>query len=126
MVIACHLHPATILIIGIFTECQGPAKPEVVWSTSYAADVPATNVLVLGRDDTPESWNGPTRNSWLTEQGKTTGQGFVIKVAKSYLKLRLKQTNKFKNKQKDLKSYEGGHPLKSDCKSKSSKYPKVI
>ena len=49
-----------------------------------------------------------------------------MKVAKSYLKLRLKQTNKFKNKQKDLKSYEGGHPLKSDCKSKSSKYPKVI
>ena len=54
-------------------------QPEVVWSTSYAADVPATNIFILGRDDT---WHMPegTNNFWLTEQGKTAGQGFIIKV----------------------------------------------
>ena len=55
-------------------------KPEVVWSTSYAEDVPASNILILGRDDTPESWEGPTLNFWLTEQGVTNGQGFIMKV----------------------------------------------
>ena len=57
----------------------------VVWGTSYAADVPASNILILGRDDIPDSpgsYHDPTgrRNFWLTEQGKTTGQGFIMKV----------------------------------------------
>ena len=69
----------------IFPECQGPLKPEVVWSTSLAEDVPASNILILGRDDTWESWDGPTRTSWLTEEGATIGQGFIMKVDTSLI-----------------------------------------
>ena len=63
-------------------EC--PMQPEVVWGTSYAHPMhilccPASNVLILGRDDMLEMAEG-THNFWLTEDGKTTGQGFIMKV----------------------------------------------
>ena len=91
-------------------EC--PMKPEVVWGTSYALseDVPASNVLILGRDDMLEMAEG-THNFWLTEDGKTTGQGFIMKVDTCP---RVITNLKLEYKSQSLKkSNEGGHLPKS-------------
>ena len=53
-------------------------KPEVVQSTAYSSDFPASSVLILGEED-GEMANGKY-NFWLAEDGKTTGQSFTIKV----------------------------------------------
>merc|ERR1712130_1287 len=61
------------------TDCGGPLKPEVVWSTQLRSyDAPATSVLVLGDED--RKWSNGTANYWLAGRGKTQGQGFTIKV----------------------------------------------
>jgi len=62
-------------------ECGNPGTPEVVESTAYGTGehFPASNVLVLGEED---AWVGCCCNYWLAEQGKTTGQGFTLKIGK--------------------------------------------
>ena len=59
-------------------ECVGPLNPEVVQSTSASVLYPASSVLILAESDGVMS-NGKA-NLWLAEVGKTTGQGFTIKL----------------------------------------------
>ena len=63
-----------------FSECQaeGPLRPQVVNSTAQASWFTASNVLILGEKD--EEAAGSIYNFWLAEQGKTTGQGFTLKL----------------------------------------------
>ena len=56
-------------------DCVGPLNPEVVQSTPWASDSPASNVLNLGEDYFP---NG-TSNIWV-DGHETIGQGFTIRV----------------------------------------------
>jgi len=58
-------------------ECAGPLSPEVVQSTAYSSLVPASSVLILGEED---AWANDKANFWLAEFGKTTGQGFTIRL----------------------------------------------
>jgi len=60
-------------------ECAGQLNPEVVQSTAYSSGwYPASNVLILGEND---AWLDISKtNYWMAEQGKTTGQGFTLKV----------------------------------------------
>ena len=54
-------------------------KPEVVQSTELDTQYfPASNVLILGEEDANPT--GFQANFWVAEEGKTTGQGFTIKV----------------------------------------------
>ena len=53
-------------------------KPEVVQSTAFNSLYPASSVLILGEED--ERWSNGTHNFWLAERGKTTGQGFTLRV----------------------------------------------
>merc|ERR1711971_1201 len=62
-------------------ECEGPLSPEVVESTAFLDPrprFPASNVLILGETDA-NLGNGKF-NYWLAEGGKTTGQGFTIRL----------------------------------------------
>ena len=59
-------------------DCVGPLKPEVVQSTAYNSNYPASSVLILG-EEAAVLGNGKT-NYWLAEEGKTTGQGFTLKL----------------------------------------------
>jgi len=59
-------------------ECAGQLKPEIVQSTAFSSLYPASSVLILGEVDAPLA-NGEA-NFWLAEEGKTTGQGFTLKV----------------------------------------------
>ena len=53
-------------------------RPEVVQSTARASYYyPASNVLILGEED---AWSGGKANYWLAESGKTTGQGFTLRL----------------------------------------------
>ena len=56
-------------------------NPEVVHGASYDNGRPASSVLILGEQD---GWLGDSvdkvRNYWLAQRGKTTGQGFTVKV----------------------------------------------
>ena len=56
-------------------DCVGPLNPEVVQSTPWASDSPASNVLNLGEDYFP---NG-TINYWV-DGFETIGQGFTMRV----------------------------------------------
>ena len=58
-------------------DCVGPLKPEVVESTALNSFFPASNVLVLGEEDT---FSNGKYNYWLAQREKTTGQGFTLKV----------------------------------------------
>ena len=53
-------------------------NPEVVQSTAFSSNFPASSVLILGETDAHLT-NGKL-NYWLAEQEKTTGQGFTVKV----------------------------------------------
>ena len=61
------------LIPSCFTTSCPPLKPEIVLGTQLN-EFPAHNVLTLGE----EKWG--RRNYWLAEKGKTSGQGFVVKL----------------------------------------------
>ena len=54
---------------------------EVVQSTAHHSFYPISSVLILAEED---GWlagvGGNVRNYWLAEGGKTTGQGFTLKV----------------------------------------------
>ena len=51
----------------------------MVQSTSYSdSNYPASSVLILGEED--ELMDNVKYNYWLAEEGKTTGQGFTVKV----------------------------------------------
>ena len=50
----------------------------MVQSTSYSSTYPATSVLVLGEEDM--LLGDGKYNYWLAERGKTTGQGFTLKL----------------------------------------------
>ena len=50
-----------------------PLKPAIVWGTQLD-EFPASNVLTFGEE------RQGRRNYWLAEQGKTSGQGFVMKL----------------------------------------------
>ena len=54
--------------------CWGPLKPEVISGTSHSKPWPPSNVLVY---DQSQKASG---NFWFAETGKTTGQGFILKV----------------------------------------------
>jgi len=57
-------------------ECE--LKPEIVQSTAFSSLYAASHVLILAEVDAGDA-NGVT-NFWLAEDGKTTGQGFTLKV----------------------------------------------
>ena len=59
-------------------DCAGQLRTEVSQSTAFSSSYPASSVLILGETD-GKMVNGK-RNFWLAEQGKTTGQGFTLKV----------------------------------------------
>ena len=63
---------------SLILECGGPLKPEVVQSTALSSFYSASNVLILADMDGGDD-NGRA-NFWLAEGGKTTGQGFTLKV----------------------------------------------
>ena len=50
----------------------------MVQSTAYSSSLPASNVLILGEEDAYLG-NGKY-NYWLAEFGKTTGQGFTLRL----------------------------------------------
>ena len=54
-------------------------KPEVIQGTAHSSSFPASNVLILGEEDAFDYTNGK-RNYWLAEWGKTTGQGFTLRL----------------------------------------------
>ena len=58
-------------------DCDGQLKPEVVQSTAQDGFTQANKVLILGETD---AWIGNGYNYWLAERGKSTGQGFTMKV----------------------------------------------
>ena len=58
--------------------CEGLLKPEVVQSTGQYSNYPASSVLILGETD--GILHHTKRNYWWAKPGKTTGQGFTIKV----------------------------------------------
>ena len=58
-------------------EAKGPLKPRVVQSTDFNNRYPASNALILrGKDAVVNN----KANYWLSETGKTTGQGFTLKL----------------------------------------------
>ena len=57
---------------------MGPLNLEVVQSTAYSSNYPASSVLILGEEDA--LMDNRKRNYWVAEGGKTTGQGFTLKV----------------------------------------------
>ena len=59
-------------------DCAGPLKPWVFQSTAFSSSYPASSVLILAETDA-KMVNGK-RNFWLAEQGRTSGQGFTLKV----------------------------------------------
>ena len=59
-------------------ECGGPLKPEIVQSTAYTSNHPASSVLILGEEDA--CMEDGKCNYWLAELGKTTVQGFTLRV----------------------------------------------
>ena len=69
-----------MLFHGYQSDCDGrlALKPEVVQSTSYSAQNPATSVLVL--EEKEARWENGTHKLWAAEHQKTEGQGFTIKV----------------------------------------------
>jgi len=60
-------------------DCAGPLSPEVVESTAWHSNVPASSVLILGEEDGPLD-NSNKYNYWVAEGGKTSGQGFTIRL----------------------------------------------
>ena len=61
-------------------DCSGPLRPEVVQSTAYTSDFPASSVLILAEEDAYVGYNNGYFNFWLAEYQKTIGQGFTIKL----------------------------------------------
>ena len=63
-------------------DCVGQLSPEVVQSTAGAEHpgFPASSVLILGEEDGWLDNNYIERNYWMAENGKTTGQGFTVKL----------------------------------------------
>ena len=60
---------------------MGPLSYKVVQSTAYVATHwPAESVLILGEEDGLLTDNDVLRNFWLAEQGKTTGQGIILRI----------------------------------------------
>jgi len=58
--------------------CWGRLNPRVVQSTAYDSRFPASSVLILGEEDA--GMDNGKYNYWLAEFGKTTGQGFTIRL----------------------------------------------
>ena len=54
-------------------------NPEVVQSTAYDSQFPASSVLILGEEEAVLA-NGWQFNFWMARQRQTTGQGFTVKV----------------------------------------------
>ena len=70
-----HLFSQKVLNINyvdnhLILECGGSLKPEVVEGTAFSPLYTASSIFVL---------SGQT-NYWLAKHGKTTGQGFTMKV----------------------------------------------
>ena len=62
-------------------ECGGALKPEVVLSTAHKSGrFPASNVLILGEEDTYLDPGKKLSNFWLADTRNVTGQGFTMKV----------------------------------------------
>ena len=69
-------------------DCEGPLQPRVVQSTEHSfGQFPASSVLILAEEDGRLA-NGK-RNYWLAESGKTTWQGFIMRVDRrsSYMQI---------------------------------------
>ena len=49
----------------------------MVQSTAFSSRYPASNVLILGEED---AWANGKCNFWVAEQGKTSGQGFTLRL----------------------------------------------
>ena len=77
-------------------ECVGPLTPKVVQSTAYYnGNHPASSVLILGEED--GGLDNGKANYWLAEEGKTTGQGFTVRVdycARMIAGVQIKNTNR--------------------------------
>ena len=82
----CFLYCNHIIQIHSFyfniLECVGPLTPKVFQSTERPnGNYPASSVLILGEQDALLTLKPNVRyNYWAAEAGKTTGQGFTVRV----------------------------------------------